>query len=91
MTMAVRMILLVCLGNIYPGARSQLGGSGKWVITVSGCSPPPPLLFLCAVLQIHILLLARRVFLQGWCNISSAASIAIALCILGCCGRSNHW
>ena len=37
--MAVRMILLVCLGNIYPGARSQLGGSGKWVITVSGCSP----------------------------------------------------
>ena len=62
--MAVRMILLVCLGNIYPGARSQLGGSGKWVITVSGCSPPP-LLFLCAALQIHILLLARRVFLQG--------------------------
>ena len=53
MTMAVRMILLVCLGNIYPGARSQLGGSGKWVITVSGCSPLP-LLFLCAVLQIHI-------------------------------------
>ena len=33
------MIVLVCLGNIYPGARSQLGGSGKWVITVSGCSP----------------------------------------------------
>ena len=62
--MAVRMILLVCLGNIYPGARSQLGGSGKWVITVSGCSPPP-LLFLCAVLQIHILLFARRVFLLG--------------------------
>ena len=49
MTMALRMILLVCLGNIYPGARSQLGGSGKWVITVSGCSPlPPPVLVCCA-------------------------------------------
>ena len=90
--MAVRMILLVCLGNIYPGARSQLGGSGKWVITVSGCSPPPPpspVLVCCAAN--NILLLPRRVFLQCWCSISSAASIAIALCILGCCGRSNHW
>ena len=47
--MAVRMILLVCLGNIYPGARSQLGGSGKWVITVSGCSPPS--LFCSCVLR----------------------------------------
>ena len=42
-------IVGVCLGNIYPGAPSQLGGSGKWVITVSGCSPPPsPVLVCCA-------------------------------------------
>ena len=41
------MIVLVCLGNIYPGARSQLGGSGKWVITVSGCSPPPSSVLVC--------------------------------------------
>ena len=40
--MVMMMILLVCLGNIYPGAPSQLGGSGKWVITVSGRPPQPP-------------------------------------------------
>ena len=89
MTMAVRMILLVCLGNIYPGARSQLGGSGKWVITVSGCSPlPPPVLVCCAANTYSCV--AKHSISSGF-SISSAASIAIALCILGCCGRSNHW
>ena len=65
----------------------RANGSLQLVVARGGL----PLLFLCAALQIHILLLPRRVFLQCWCSISSAASIAIALCILGCCGRSNHW
>ena len=89
MTMAVRMILLVCLGNIYPGARSQLGGSGKWVITVSGCSPPPSSVLVCCAANTYSSVGTQSI--SSGFSISSAASIAIALCILGCCGRSNHW